>query len=517
MKKFLSLLAFAAFVSTTFVACDDDESTPDAPSVTTPATTSVQIETAGDVTFAATIPGGYQTTEVAATGGTAVKKSEPAAGATSGDVVITYTADGTPGAGSVTIIVTDKNKKTMTQTAVINKTTEPVAEVVVVSGVLEGTHSWTSDKIYELAGRVIVNDGGILNIEAGTVIKGRTGTGINASVLMIARGGKINATGTASEPIIMTSVLDDVQPGQLEGTTLTAGDRGKWGGLVILGKAPISVASGTQAQIEGVPASEVLGLYGGADAADNSGTVQYVSIRHGGSVISEGSEINGLTLGGVGSGTTIENVEVFANEDDGAEFFGGSVNVKNLLIAYQGDDGIDIDQAYSGTIDGFYVIHGGATDEGLEIDGPEGANNATGKFVLKNGTLVGDPSQAGDVSSLADFKAKAQGTVQNIKFTGYTAGKKLKIAASFNESNCIGTANAYSNLIADQLVFTTTEFPNYSVSVYNSAATSANPGCAIPGADQTAAEGKISSAATSGLPAVSTWDWTLSAEKDILQ
>lgn len=516
MKKLLSLLAFAAFVSTTFVACDDDESTPEGPSITAPGTTAVQIETSGDVTFPVTIPGGFKSYEVTATGGSATKKSEPAEGETTGNIVVTYTADGTSGAGSVTVVVTDRNNKSQTQTAVINKTTEPVTEIVVVSGVLEGTHNWTSDKIYELAGRVIVNNGGILNIEAGTVIKGRTGTGINASVLMIARGGKINALGTSEEPIIMTSILDDIEPGQGFGTTLTIDDRGKWGGLVILGKAPISVSGATQAQIEGVPASEILGLYGGDIADDNSGTVQYVSIRHGGSVISEGSEINGLTLGGVGSGTTINNIEVFANEDDGVEFFGGSVNVSNILIAYQGDDGIDIDQAYSGTIDGFYVVHGGSTDEGLEIDGPEGAANATGKFTLKNGTLVGDPTKANDVSSLADFKSKAQGTVQNVRFTGYTAAKKLKIAASFDETNCTGKANAYTNLIANDLVFTTVDYTTYAVSVYNSAATSGNPGCAIPGADQTAAEGKIVSGATAGLPASSTWDWTVSASKALV-
>jgi hypothetical protein len=517
MKKFLSMLAFTAFVSTSFLACSDDETTPDGPSITAPSITTVQIETAGDVTFPIIIPGGFKSYEVTATGGTAQKKSEPATGATSGDVIVTYTADATTGAGSVTIVVTDNNNKIQTQTAAINKTTEAVAEVVVVSGVLEGEHNWTANKIYELAGRVIVKDGGVLNIEAGTVIKGRTGTGINASVLMVARGGKINALGTAENPITMTSVLDDVQPGQTTGTTLTEDDRGKWGGLVILGKAPISVSGANEAQIEGVPASETLGLYGGADASDNSGTIQYVSIRHGGSVISEGSEINGLTLGGVGSATTINNIEVFANEDDGVELFGGSVNVSNIIVAYQGDDGIDIDQAYSGTIDGFYVIHGGVTDEGLEIDGPEGTNNATGKFTLKNGTLRGDPTKAGDVASLADFKSKAQGTVQNVLFIGYPAGKKLKIAASFDETNCTGKTNAYTNLVADNLVFTTIDYTNYSISVYNSAATAANAGCAIPAADQTAAEGKIVLGTTSSLPAVATWSWTVSEERSLLQ
>jgi hypothetical protein len=184
---------------------------------------------------------------------------------------------------------------------------------------------------------------------------------------MVARGGKLMAVGTADEPIIFTSIEDDIEPGELIGPNLDKDDKGLWGGVILLGKAPISVAGATEAQIEGVPAGETLGLYGGDVADDNSGTLQFVSIRHGGTVIEEGKEINGLTLGGVGSGTTISDIEVFANVDDGVEFFGGSVNVSNLLISYQGDDGIDVDQAYSGTVDGFLVVHGGDTDEGLKL------------------------------------------------------------------------------------------------------------------------------------------------------
>ena len=89
----------------------------------------------------------------------------------------------------------------------------------------------------------------------------------------------------------------------------------------------------TEFQIEGIPASDANGLYGGNDATDNSGTITYVSIRHGGGEIGEGNEINGLTLAGVGSATTINNIEVVANVDDGIEFFGGTVNASNLLVS----------------------------------------------------------------------------------------------------------------------------------------------------------------------------------------
>lgn len=171
---------------------------------------------------------------------------------------------------------------------------EPVkpTENIVVSGLIEENQTWTADKIYELSGRVIVTDGVTLTIEPGTIIKGQDGQGVNASALMIARGAKLQAVGTAERPIIFTSIHDDIKVGETAGTTLSETDKGDWGGLVILGKAPISFSGALEAQIEGVPAEESLGLYGGSVANDNSGTIKFVSIRHGGTEISGGSEIN---------------------------------------------------------------------------------------------------------------------------------------------------------------------------------------------------------------------------------
>ena len=150
---------------------------------------------------------------------------------------------------------------------------------------------------------------------------------------MIARGGKLFANGTADAPIIFTSVADEIMPGQKVSPNLDPNLDGLWGGLIILGNAPISAASDV-VQIEGIPPSDANGLYGGSDATDNSGAITYISIRHGGANIGEGNEINGLTLGGVGNGTTISNVEVVGNQDDGIEFFGGTVNVSNALVWY---------------------------------------------------------------------------------------------------------------------------------------------------------------------------------------
>jgi hypothetical protein len=283
-------------------------------------------------------------------------------------------------------------------------------EVVVTENVTANT-TWTADKIWILGSRIAVTSDVTLTIEPGTIIKGQAGTGANATALIIARGAKINAVGTATAPIIFTSIADEIQPGQIASPNLDPTLSGLWGGLMIMGNAPIS-ADAASVQIEGIPASDPNGLYGGSDAADNSGVVKFISIRHGGANIGEGNEINGLTLGGVGNGTVIENVEVVANQDDGIEFFGGTVNVTNALVWNAGDDAIDTDQAWAGTLNNFIVVCGNQTDHALEIDGPEGSLLAG--HTLTNGTVKGN-----DASELGDFRSSARGDFNNIYFFGF--------------------------------------------------------------------------------------------------
>lgn len=321
-------------------------------------------------------------------------------------------------------------------------------ETVIKSGIISTDETWTADKYYELIGKVVVDGGATLTIEPGTIIKGREGTGSLASALVIARGSKIQACGTADAPIIFTSVLDNIKIGELAGTNLDETDNEKWGGLILLGAAPVSTKDGdTEGQIEGIPADEPYGVYGGDDPMDNSGSLCYVSVRHGGALIGEGNEINGITLGGVGAGTTINHVEVVANLDDGIEFFGGTVNLDHVIITYQDDDGLDIDQNYSGTINNFFVIHGGdGTDEGLEIDGPEGSTYVDGKFTLQNGTII----SADGNGSGADLKSKAQGFIQNVYWSGYST--LVKVKASFDADNaCADKTDAYTHLISGDL------------------------------------------------------------------
>lgn len=279
--------------------------------------------------------------------------------------------------------------------------------VYITENISENT-TWTSDKVHILSTRVAVLSGATLTIEPGTIIKGEVGSGPNATALIIARGAKIMAEGTADAPIIFTTIADEIQPGQIDSPNMSPELDGLWGGLIVLGNAPISAVN-PSIQIEGIPPSDQNGLYGGSDENDNSGVLKYISIRHGGANIGEGNEINGLTLGGVGNGTVIENIEVVANQDDGVEWFGGSVNVKNVIVWNSGDDALDTDQAWSGTMDNFIIICGETTDHALEIDGPEGALLAS--HTLKNGSIKGFVN-----AEIGDFRDGARGNFENLYF-----------------------------------------------------------------------------------------------------
>lgn len=306
---------------------------------------------------------------------------------------------------------------------------------VSVSGMISESTTWTNDNIYVLNQKVVVPSGVVLTIQAGTIIKGTEGTGSLASALIVAQGGKLNAVGTATEPIIFTSINDNIEVGQTAGTNLNETNSGLWGGLIVLGYAPSSFSGDVDVvQIEGIPADDTFGLYGGEDATDNSGVYQYISIRHGGALIGEGNEINGLTLGGVGSGTVIENIEVVANVDDGIEFFGGTVNATNLLVWAQGDDAIDIDQGYSGIIDNAIVILGANSDHAFEIDGPEGT--ATGSFTLRNSTIIGN--SVTENGEYADYRSKAMGRTENIYAYGFKSSSDVEldndgVATNYND------------------------------------------------------------------------------------
>jgi hypothetical protein len=357
---------------------------------------------------------------------------------------------------------------------------------VAVTGAITSNTTWTADNIYQLNQKVVVSDGVTLTINPGTIIKGSPGTGSLASALIVARGGTLNAQGTADQPIIFTTTEDNITCGQVAGTNLDQNDTGRWGGLIVLGNAPSSFAGDIlETQIEGIPADDTFGLYGGTDPDDSSGNLQYISIRHGGALIGEGNEINGLTLGGVGRGTVINNIEVVANVDDGIEFFGGTVDASNLLVWAAGDDALDIDQAYSGTIDNAVVVLGDISDHAFEIDGPEGT--ASGAFTLQNATIIGNTVTAN--GEYADYRSNAQGNTSNIFAFGFKESSDVEldndgVATNYNDG--LLTFGAWEIVLPAGVTDVTSIFSNRAETVtvtdFGSTATAVTQGSQTVGA-----------------------------------
>ncbi|NRR92141.1 hypothetical protein HSX10_11235 [Winogradskyella undariae] len=311
------------------------------------------------------------------------------------------------------------------------------------SGILTSDETWSAENIYVLGGKVVVNEGVTLTIEAGTIIKGAEGQESLASALVVDQGGKVMAEGTASNPIIMTSILDNITVGQTAGSNLDSNDVGLWGGLIILGRAPISVSGDVEtAQIEGIPATEDYGQYGGTDATDNSGTYKYISVRHGGITIGSDNEINGITLGGVGSGTTLDNLEVVSNQDDGFEWFGGTVNATNLITWGDGDDGLDADQAWSGTVTNAVVILGSESGSALELDGPEGSVATEAGYTFNDITLIGNASTS---NYIADCRDGLIANMNNVLVYNFGAESTVRISGDDSHTELAAGRITFSN------------------------------------------------------------------------
>ncbi|MFT7120206.1 MAG: hypothetical protein ACJAZ9_000376 [Neolewinella sp.] len=315
-------------------------------------------------------------------------------------------------------------------------------------------YSWTSDNVYILDGLVYLETGGILNIEAGTVIRGAVEitTGDNTTALIISRGAQIFARGTATAPIIFTAEDDDLST---YGDFLPR-DRGEWGGLIILGSATVARPDGEDG-VEGIDADEARAQFGGTNDEDNSGVLNYVSIRHGGAQLSPNNEINGLTLGGVGSGTTIDYVEVFANLDDGIELFGGTVNVTHAATAFCGDDAYDYDFGWRGNGQYWFSLqsadvstgrageHDGAKPDELAPFSNPTIYNATYVGIGKTATPVGgDAAKALPLSVI--FRDNAGGTYANSVFTDYNGA-----AIAVEDRDDTADGDSYARLQAGDL------------------------------------------------------------------
>jgi len=280
------------------------------------------------------------------------------------------------------------------------------AQVVITADITTNT-TWTSGNEYMLDGLIFVDSLVTLTIEAGTVMKAKLQsnitTGDGASALIIRRGGKLIAEGTQTQPIIFTSELDDIG----DPNDLLPSDRELWGGVILLGSANTN-QPGENTQIEGIPLTENA-RFGGDNDDDDSGILRYVSIRHGGFSISgvPGDEINGLTMGAIGRNTIIEHVEVYANKDDGYEWFGGTVNCKWLVAAMCGDEAFDWDQGYRGYGQFWFGIQpDDEAGKGMEMDGGDDCESCTpyAEPTIVNLTLIGagvGNTPGGDQNELA--------------------------------------------------------------------------------------------------------------------
>lgn len=327
-----------------------------------------------------------------------------------------------------------------------NNTIEAVCAVTVipsngqqitVSGEITNDTKWYSNARYFLSGFVYVKNNATLTIEPGTIIKGVSGT---KGTLIIERGSKIMAQGTASQPIVFTSDKPKGQRGY-----------GDWGGLVICGNAPTNkhdIGTGV-----GVAEGGIGSTYGGTNAADNSGMLQYVRIEFPGIPLTStaNSEINGLTLYSVGSGTTIDHIQVSYSGDDSYEWFGGTVNAR-YLVAFRGwDDDWDTDNGFSGKVQFFVSLRDPASADQSQSNGFESDNDADGSTltpvtapIFCNGSIFGPLATSGTTANslyrhAVQLRRGTRLSIYNSVFAGWPLG--LYIDGQKGDSPAQATAN----------------------------------------------------------------------------
>ena len=284
--------------------------------------------------------------------------------------------------------------------------------VVVVTGEVTGTETWTNGSYYVLRGAVFVRQGATLNIQAGTKIIGESGS---LGTLVVERGGRVNAIGTREQPIVFTS-------DQAAGSR----NRGDWGGLIINGRAPVNLQGGL-----GTGEGDT-GIYGGTDPNDNSGTLRYVRVEFSGVEFSPDNELNGIAFQGVGRGTSVDYVQAHMSRDDAVEFFGGTVDVKHVVPSNAADDAFDWTFGWSGRAQ-FVAItqRGDDADNGIEADNSEFNNNASPRSnpQLYNFTMCGDPDrhEGAESARAAVFRRGTAFTFRNFLITGFkTSGPQIE-------------------------------------------------------------------------------------------
>ncbi len=285
-------------------------------------------------------------------------------------------------------------------------TTDP--ETIFLSGTYTQDLTLDANNTYKINGSLIMASGTTLTIPACMTIEALA-SGANVYIA-ISQGAKIVANGTADCPIVFTS----------DASSPSAGD---WGGLIILGKAPLNSVTGSSTST-----SEIAALpYGGELDGDDSGILRYVRVEYSGGAADGQSENNGFSFYGVGSGTVIDYIQAFEGKDDGIEFFGGTVNVNYASVVNAQDDSIDWTEGYSGSITNAYVKHGASHDKGIEADGYNtDFSNAGGYFSkpnVTNLTIIGLGSATGNEA--IRLRAGTQGIFNNVLLQGFEEGFDL--------------------------------------------------------------------------------------------
>ncbi|MFH4964693.1 multidrug transporter [Gaetbulibacter sp. M235] len=307
------------------------------------------------------------------------------------------------------IVINDNSDNSVTNNTTTGGGT-PTGQTIKLAGTYNENLTLDPINTYILNGSLIMASGTTLTIPAGMTIKAEA-SGANVYIA-ISQGAKIIANGTASEPIVLTSSASNPQ----------AGD---WGGLILLGKAPInSVLAGSTST------SEIASLpYGGSNPADDSGSIQYLRVEYSGGAADGQSENNGLSFYGVGNGTLVKYVESFEGKDDGFEFFGGTVEVSYLYSINNQDDSIDWTEGFSGKITNAYVKQGADHDKGIEADGynSDYGNNVDPKFwaspTLTNITIIGNGSSTG--GEAVRLRVGTKGSLNNIYIKGFAKGTEV--------------------------------------------------------------------------------------------
>lgn len=343
---------------------------------------------------------------------------------------------------------------------------------IIITGELTSNTTWTNDNIYILSGWVYVRAGATLTIEPGTIIKGDF---VSKGALIIERDADIIADGTPEQPIVFTSQK-------------AAGQRsyGDWGGLIICGKAsvnaPANAGNGTVAG-EAIIEGGVGSIYGGGanpDDNDNSGILRYVRLEYGGIPFQPNSEINGLTMGGVGRGTIIENVQVSFCGDDAFEWFGGTVNCKNLVAYRNWDDDFDTDFGYTGHVQFAMSVRDPAVADQSGSNGFESDNDAQGtattpitRAKFSNVTIIGPYAFSATPNTnykrALHLRRNTQTSVFNSVFVGYPTG--LLVDGSTTQANAVNGdlrfKNNYIVQMLDSLATTSSANPNNITGAFN--------------------------------------------------